>query len=642
MTQEQRIRALGKRINKIYEQAEKELTEKVDSFFAKFEKADKEKRALVDAGKLSEDEYKTWRRNKMLMGDNYKHLRDNVGKTMLEANKTAASYINREMIPSYAYGFNKEGLGVAGQLVGYSFDLIDEDAVKRLVTSNKTILPYKIVDGKRDVRWNTKKVNSALVQGIIQGESIPKIAKRLENICGMNKDSAKRNARTAVTGAHNSGRQDCMDKMAKDGVILQKEWLATTGDSRTRDAHLELHHVIVDHDKPFENSIGRIMFPGDPNAHPANVYNCRCALATIVKGFRKPGTEDSPEESELFQYGSAVDEAPEKYRPSLYEDIDNAPDFIRDTWNREQGNLSAPQFDANPKIGDAYFSPSDGMTHYANEEKAFEQSSYQEPNAVFFHEYGHNIDYNMGTGSGYLSSQFEDGAFPDTIIRETEKNLRDFYADSHPEWLDPDKVDFFDLQKSYFKPEWYNDPQEAFEGQLRLYLSDIHEEIGREKAREIRGMLREASGNNEKLKEIFETQIAPTETMQKTIKEEMDQFRALRHEPYREGNVKAFIASVKENFNIYERSDISDMFDAYFSVNVGIEGGLGVGHGKSYFSSLSSDGADMTMVINKRALATEAFAEMFSATATNNSSLPTIKTFFPESYEIFKRMLGGK
>lgn len=642
MTQEQRIRALGSRINKIYAQAEKELTEKVDSFFADFERLDKKQAALVKAGKLSEDEYKKWRKNKLLMGENYKNLRDNVGKTMLEANKTAAAYINREMIPSYMTGFNTEGKDVSEQVKGYSFDLIDEDAVKRLTTSNKTILPYKIVDGRRDVRWNTKHVNSAILQGIIQGESIPKIAKRLEDIAGMNKDSAKRNARTAITGAHNSGRQDCMDKLAKDGVIIQKEWLATTGDSRTRDAHIELHHVIVDHDKPFENSIGRIMFPGDPNAHPANVYNCRCTIATVVKGFRKPEAEDSPDESELFQYGTAVDEAPEEYRSSLYKDIDNAPDFIRDTWSREQGKMSAPRFDANPEIGDAYFDPEDGMTHYVSKEKAFEQSSYQEPNAVFFHEYGHNIDYNMGTGSGYLSSQFEDGVFPDTIIRETEKNLKDFYADSHPEWLDPDKVDFFDMQKSYFKPEWYSDPQEAFEGQLRGYLSDIREEIGREQAWEIRDMLREASGNDEKLREIFETRIAPTETMQKRMKEEMDEFRALRREPYREGNVKDFIASVKENFNIYERSDISDMFDAYFSVNVGIGGGLGVGHGKAYFSSLSSDGVDITTVINKRNLATEAFAEMFSATATNNSSLPTIKTFFPESYEIFKRMLGGK
>ena len=319
MTVEQRTRSLGRRISKIYEQAEKELAEKVDSFFADFERLDKKQSALVNAGKLSEEEYKKWRKNKLLMGEKYKQLRDNVGQTMLKANETAAAIINRELIPTYATGYNFEGKKAEDAISGYSFDLIDEDAVKRLTTSNKTILPYKVVNGKRDVRWNTKHVNSAILQGIIQGESIPKISKRLEAIAGMNEDSARRNARTAVTGAHNSGRQDCMHKLSKDGVIVQKEWLATTGDSRTRDAHLELHHVVVDEDQPFENSIGRIMFPRDPNANPANVYNCRCSVVSVIKSFQK--WKNSKEIHDDIDFEAEETEAPSlpKYQNEMAE-----------------------------------------------------------------------------------------------------------------------------------------------------------------------------------------------------------------------------------------------------------------------------------------------------------------------------------
>ena len=39
--------------------------------------------------------------------------------------------------------------------------------------------------------------------------------------------------------------------------------------------------------KPFENSLGKIMFPGDPSADGANVWNCRCSMAAVVKGFKK-------------------------------------------------------------------------------------------------------------------------------------------------------------------------------------------------------------------------------------------------------------------------------------------------------------------------------------------------------------------
>ena len=42
----------------------------------------------------------------------------------------------------------------------------------------------------------------------------------------------------------------------------------------------------VDIDEPFQNDFGDIMFPGDPTADGANVYNCRCTLGYRVVGFK--------------------------------------------------------------------------------------------------------------------------------------------------------------------------------------------------------------------------------------------------------------------------------------------------------------------------------------------------------------------
>lgn len=291
--EDKRVKAIGERFRKIYAEAEKGMAEKVNSFFANFKELDAKKKALVDAGKLAQKDYETWRKNKLLMGEKYKDLRDSIADNMLHANERAAAVINHELPNVYAHNFNQVGEGVERKVTGYSFDLTNPDTVRKLATDKKTLLPYKFVDGHKDVRWNSTKVNSQILQGILQGESADQMAERLMGVTHMNEESALRNARTAVTSAQNKGRIDAMKQCEDDGVIMGKEWIATN-DERTREAHEELDRVVVKVDEPFENEIGQIMYPGDPDADPANTYNCRCTIAEVVIGFRPK--EDSVEE----------------------------------------------------------------------------------------------------------------------------------------------------------------------------------------------------------------------------------------------------------------------------------------------------------------------------------------------------------
>ena len=84
-----------------------------------------------------------------------------------------------------------------------------------------------------------------------------------------------------ITGAQNAGRMERLHEAQEMGVVIKKKWLATM-DKRTRDVHRdELNGVEVDVDEPFHTSLGDIMFPGDPNADPANTYNCRCTLVYV-------------------------------------------------------------------------------------------------------------------------------------------------------------------------------------------------------------------------------------------------------------------------------------------------------------------------------------------------------------------------
>ena len=212
-------------------------------------------------------------------------MREDIARQILTVNQTAVAYINGELPDIYALNYNALERAVRG-IEGYSFTLTDPDTVRELAKADKSLLPYKKLDARKDIPWTMRNINRQVLQGIIGGESVPDIAKRIMNVQRMNKDASIRTARTIITGAENKGRIDSYKAAQDDGIILEKEWLAPPG-KRTRDWHSDLNGKTRPVDKPFSNSVGLIMYPGDPGAHPKNVYNCRCTLVANVKGFKK-------------------------------------------------------------------------------------------------------------------------------------------------------------------------------------------------------------------------------------------------------------------------------------------------------------------------------------------------------------------
>ena len=203
----------------------------------------------------------------------------------------ALAYVNGQLPEVYAINYNAIASSVNG-VGGYSFTLVDADTVRNLAVTDTSLLPYKKIDPAKDIPWNMKKINAETLQGILQGESMDKIAKRLRNVQEMNKTQAIRSARTIVTGAENKGRQDSYARAEADGIILQKEWVSTN-DGRTRHSHAVLDGAIVDQDKKFDNGL---MYPGDPSGRPEEVYNCRCTIVAKVKGFKKVQVQKAMEQ----------------------------------------------------------------------------------------------------------------------------------------------------------------------------------------------------------------------------------------------------------------------------------------------------------------------------------------------------------
>ena len=165
-----------------------------------------------------------------------------------------------------------------GTTLNPSFTLINQDTVIRLLKDSPDVLPKAKAKIDKNKRWNAPKIRTALTRAIVQGDSIPKLSKEIEQICGSNKAIAVRNARTMMTGARNAGSMVAYRRAEGEGMHIQKQWMAAL-DERTRTSHRHLDGEIKPLNEKFSNGLDH---PGDTHGRPEEVYNCRCTTVPIV------------------------------------------------------------------------------------------------------------------------------------------------------------------------------------------------------------------------------------------------------------------------------------------------------------------------------------------------------------------------
>lgn len=269
------LKELEEKLQKMYEQAYKETRKKADAYFEKFKKNDENMQIKLGAEEITEKQYMAWRKMVLTQSQEYKKLSYTLAQDYTNANVIAAGMIDGQTKDTYALNYNYGTYEVEkGTHINTSFTLYNKDTVERLVREDPKLLPTPRVDIPKDMRWNQQKINSALTQGILQGDSIDKIAERLRGVTNMVESASIRNARTMVTGAQNAGRIQSYERAEELGIEMKKTWLATL-DSRTRHSHRQLDNVSIPVDEEFDNGC---KFPGDPDGPDEEVYNCRCTL----------------------------------------------------------------------------------------------------------------------------------------------------------------------------------------------------------------------------------------------------------------------------------------------------------------------------------------------------------------------------
>lgn len=349
----------------------------------------------------------------------WQRLIDRNTAELLKYNQTAIKYINGEVPQIFASGYNKVAEQIPDSPVaGFDFELINADTVNNLVHEDGIILPpKKKVDPEKDKAWNAKLINAQLLQGIMQGESIPEMAKRMQTVANSDLAGATRTARTMHTAAQNAGRQSGYNRAAQQGAIFEKTWLAANNE-RTRLSHSLMNGQTVAHDEKFVSPVTgvKLMFPGDWNAEGGDVgseiYNCRCTLITRFKGFKKLNGEESKEKEVIQQTATQQEERPIKPAAELAKGTKKLVNYFKkyfeDYQNKEFNELLMANEAENKwldrlaqenvkwkKIRKIAESKWDGETiHWAINDETTKKDF-----TTIFHEAGHAIDEIMGTGN---------------------------------------------------------------------------------------------------------------------------------------------------------------------------------------------------------------------------------------------------
>lgn len=136
-----------------------------------------------------------------------------------------------------------------------------------------------LVDNMNKQLATTMKV---VKQGLINGESYVRQAKRLKKVFDGNTYNALRVARTEGNRLLNAGAYLNSEEYKEAGVKIRRQWVATL-DGRTRDSHQALDGQYEDDNGLFHIHGLSARYPGD-FGDPAEDIQCRCTTIDVVQG----------------------------------------------------------------------------------------------------------------------------------------------------------------------------------------------------------------------------------------------------------------------------------------------------------------------------------------------------------------------
>lgn len=318
------VEAWKAEVAETYRQAQSDAQEALSRFLARFEEQDEKRRAKVEAGELSREEWLAWRKGRMLTGQRLSATLDQVAQAYSHANEVAVAALAGRLPEVYAENASFAAFQTCkASGLDLAFSLVDAPTVQHMLTAGEALFAVPALDVAKDVAWNRRLMASQLTQGVLLGESIPKMARRVQSVTGSNMVTATRTARTAVTGAENAGRVSSYRAARDMGISLKQEWVAAL-DNRTRHSHRQLDGEKAEVGGTFSNGC---RFPGDPQGRYAEICNCRCTLVAAVEGFET----DAAKRASKLPKGMTYEEWKRELAPNRVEktaESDKPPELL--------------------------------------------------------------------------------------------------------------------------------------------------------------------------------------------------------------------------------------------------------------------------------------------------------------------------
>lgn len=213
-------------------------------------------------------------------------LQQSVGRLVSQMEGQLAGMLRRQIDQSYTLG--------AQSVVDPVRELGYEGVFMHLNRAQVLTLQDFSADLIRNIGADTlAKINSQIRLSALGQQSPFEAMKMVSNILGVQDEDAlkgvayrsERIIRTELQRVFNISTDAQQQATAQQIPGLLKRWVAT-GDSRTRDTHLNAHLRYKDNPIPVDEAyqVGsvKMMYPLDPSAPARETIGCRCRSATII------------------------------------------------------------------------------------------------------------------------------------------------------------------------------------------------------------------------------------------------------------------------------------------------------------------------------------------------------------------------